>query len=184
MKLRSALLKAAILAAAGFALSGPAKADVTWLVNGTFDDGGTVVGHFTINVYGFLENNYNLLTTAGGTLPGFDYNPSDANITIATTTNSVDFQINYQQDLHLTFAGNLGVPASNNPIVGGSPGPSWECAFSYSCFVPEGGLTRYIGSGLATAVPELSTWAMMGLGFVGLGGLAFRRRAVRAPLAA
>ena len=77
MKFRSALLKAAILAAAGFALSGPAKADVTWLVNGTFDDGGMVFGQFTINVYGYLENNYNLLTTAGGTLPGFDYNPSD-----------------------------------------------------------------------------------------------------------
>ena len=58
----------------------------------------------------------------------------------------------------------------------GSPGPSWECALSCSCYVPEGGLTRYIASGSATgSVPELSTWGMMALGFAGLGFTGYRK---------
>ena len=88
----------------------------------------------------------------------------------------VDAQPSYQGDLHLTFADNLNVPVSNNPLVGGFGGPSWECAGSYSCYVPEGGLTRYIASGSATgSVPELSSWGMMALGFAALGLAGYRK---------
>jgi hypothetical protein len=162
-----------MIAAACVTLAGTAKADVTWVVSGTFDDGGTVSGHFTIDVYGYLENNFNLQTTAGSTLPGFDYTASDSYYSNGTFY--VDFQRSYFQDLHLTFADNLGVASSDNPIVGGSPGPSWECAGSYSCYLPADGPTRYIASGSASAVPELSTWGMMALGFAGLGFAGYRK---------
>ena len=70
--------RACAITAACIALAGTAKADVTWVVNGTFDDGGPVSGHFSIDAYGFLDSNFNLLTTAGGTLPGFDYTAADS----------------------------------------------------------------------------------------------------------
>src|SRR5208282_4125921 len=97
--------RACVIAAACIALAGTAKANVTWVVNGAFDDGGTVSGHFTIDVYGYLLNNFNLLTTAGGTLPGFDYTASDSYYSNGAFY--VDAQPGYQQDLHLTFADNL-----------------------------------------------------------------------------
>lgn len=120
--------RAGMIAAACVPLAGPAKADVTWVVGGTFDDGGTVSGHFTIDAYGYLENNFNLQTTAGSTLPGFDYTASDSYYSNGTFY--VGFQPSYFQDLHLTFVDNLAVASPDDPITGGSPGPSWECAGS------------------------------------------------------
>jgi hypothetical protein len=46
--------RACAVAAACIALAGTAKANVTWVVNGVFDDGETVSGQFTIDVYGYL----------------------------------------------------------------------------------------------------------------------------------
>jgi hypothetical protein len=166
--------RACAIAAACIALAGAAHANVTWVVNGTFDDGGTVSGHFTIDTYGYLLNNFNLQTTTGSTLPGFDYTAGDSYYSNGAFY--VDAEPAYQADLHLTFADNLNVPVSNNPLVGGSGGPSWECAGSYSCYVPMGPAIRYIASGSATgSVPELSTWGMMALGFAGLGFAGYRK---------
>jgi hypothetical protein len=164
---------AVVIAAACLGLATASKADVTWLVSGTFDDGGTLSGHFTIDQYGYLEDNFSLTTTAGSTLPGFTYNASDSYYSNGTLY--VDFQPGYDADLHLTFADSLLVASSDNPLEGGSPGPSWECASSYSCYVPAGGPTRYISSGSAVGtIPEPSTWAMMLLGFAGLGISGYR----------
>ena len=159
---------AAVMGAALMAAPSAANADVTWVVNGSFIGGGDVTGYFDINVYGFLDG-YNLTTTAGA-LPGFDYTPADSYYSNGTFY--VDAQPGYAQDLHLQFADNLSVPVANNPIVGGDGGPSFECVDSFSCFIPSGGETRYIGEGFAAgAVPEPATWAMMLLGFFGLGVL-------------
>ncbi len=127
-------------------------------------------GQFTIDVYGYLGN-FVLTTTGAATFPGFTYNPSDSYFSNGTFY--VDAQPDYQADLHLTFVDSLLVGASNNPLVGGSPGPSWECTGSYSCYVPDGTI-RYIASGAASAVPEASTWAMLILGFAGLGFAGYR----------
>ena len=152
-----------------------ANADVTWLVNGTFDDGTTVTGTFDINVYGYLES-ADLKTETKGVFTGFEYTTASP-IYIATGVTFVDFQPSYQSDLHLTFADNLGVAEADNPIIGGEMGPSYECQGSYSCYVPSGGNTRYIASGSASAgaVPEPETWALMISGF-GLAGAALRGR--------
>jgi len=137
--------------------------------------GGDVSGTFTINVYGYLENNFSLTTTAGGGFSGFTYNAS--NSFYSNGNFYVDAQPGYVQDLHLAFLDSLLVPNLNNPIVGGSGGPSYECIGSYSCYTqPSGGSYRYIGTGFASAVPEPATWAMMVLGFLGLGFMAHRRK--------
>jgi hypothetical protein len=160
-----------------------ANADVHWVVNGAFDDGGSVSGFFDINVYGFL-NGFDLTTTDGSTEDGFEYTP--LNSYYSNGTFYVDAQPQYQADLHLAFLNDLGVPSANNPLLGGSPGPSWECQGSFSCYIPEQGDIRYVSQGYATAlVPEPASWALMLAGFAGLGaGLRLARRRARAALAA
>jgi PEP-CTERM motif len=54
-------------------------------------------------------------------------------------------------------------------IVGGNPAPTFNLAFS-------------LGGDTVTAVPEPSTWAMMILGFAGVGFMAYRRRNQSAAL--
>jgi len=151
---------AIVAAALGFSLAGnmsEAKADVVWTVDGSFIGGGTVSGTFTLNVYGFIENNFSITTTAGGGFPGFTYNASDSYYSNGNFY--VDFQPGYIQDLHLAFLDSLLMPNSNNPIIGGSGGPSYECIGSYSCYTqPSDGAYRYIGTGFASAAPEPATW--------------------------
>ena len=88
--------------------------------------------------------------------------------------------------LQLTFAGTLGL--GNNTLLGGNGGPSWECV-GFSC--PGGDdPTRYVLDseitvvGTAPAVPEPSSWAMMIIGFLGLGWLSYRRATRGGPQAA
>jgi hypothetical protein len=151
-----------------------ARADILWTVDGTFTDGTTVTGTFSINTYGYLDNNFSLTTQAKGDFGAFNYTASDSYYSNGTFY--VDAQPGYQQDLHLAFLYALTNPNPNNPIVGGNPGPSYECINSYSCYVPSGGEVRYIDSGFASSVPEPSTWAMMILGFLGIGFAAYRRK--------
>jgi hypothetical protein len=69
----------AVLAAAVMLLLGSAtlvKADVIWtLTDVPLDDGGLLSGHFTINVYGYLNPDWQFTTSGGTTLPGALYLP-------------------------------------------------------------------------------------------------------------
>jgi len=56
-------------------------------------------------------------------------------------------------------------------IIGGNPPPTFNLAFS-------------LGGDTVAAVPEPSTWAMMILGFAGLGFMAYRRKSKPALMAA
>lgn len=155
-----------------------ARADLVWTVDATFQDGATVTGTFSINVYGYLDA-ANLTTSPAGVFPGFTYTLGDSFISTGVHAGNyfVDFQPGYTADLHLQFADSLSVPNLNNVILGagiGPSGPSYECQGSFGCYVPVGGDIRYVGSGFASAVPEPATWAMMVLGFVGLGFMAYR----------
>jgi hypothetical protein len=187
--LQNLILLAAVAGFVAGTASG-AKADVVWTVSGTFDDNTTLTGTFTTNVYGFLENNYSL-TTQTDTPKGFvGFTYTSSNSYFSNGTFYVDFQPGYQQDLHLAFLDGLSVPNLNNPIVGASgdpaTGPSYECQGSFSCFDLLGGTVRFIGVGFASSpvpgtnsvtsgIPEASTWAMLLLGFAGIGFLGYRR---------
>jgi hypothetical protein len=172
---------ALFVGALGFFAGGAsgAKADVVWTVSGTFDDHTVLTGTFTTNVYGFLENNYSLTTQADAVLGFVGFTYTSSNSYYSNGTFYVDFQPGYAQDLHLQFADNLAVPNLDNPIMGasGSPptGPSFECQGSFSCYIPAGGPIRYIDGGFASSVPEISTWAMLLLGFAGVGFAGYRR---------
>lgn len=163
----------ATLAGALFFFGAEARADILWTVDGTFTDGTTVTGTFSINQYGFLDNNFSLTTHANGAFAGFTYTASDSYYSNGTFY--VDAQPGYQQDLHLQFLDALTALNPNNPIVGGNPGPSYECIDSFSCFNQTGGTIRYIESGFAAAVPEASTWLMFLIGMVGIGLVGLRR---------
>lgn len=187
MKSRMAGRLAPIFASAAVfaALAAPvaARADVTWLVSGLFDDGGTLSGFFNINVYGYLEG-YDLTTTTGGAVSGFEYTP--LNSYFSNDVFYVDAQPGYAGDLHLQFTTPLTTHSANNPIIGGEDGPSYECVQSYSCYVNQGGTTRYLTSGFASsgAVPEPGVWLLMLGGFGGVGALLRHARRKPQPVAA
>ena len=188
-------------AAAGvLAMAGAAHADVTWIISGTFNDGGTLTGKFTMDQYDFLLSNFSLTTTptvtTGPTLPfpGFTYTAGDSYFSNSGSESYppgppfyIDFQPQWFSDLHIQFAHDLGVPAATDAISGGYQGPSFECQNSYIC--PNGSAddyaVRYLTSGEATMeVPEPATWGLMIVGLGGLGGaLRMNRRKAALSLA-
>lgn len=180
---------AAALAVTVLSSTFPARADVIWVLNNIpLDDGGTLNGTFSINVYGYLGD-WNLTTSSGSTLSGFGYTPViNSNINNPTDT-VVDFYTpNYVDVLQLTFANSLTVPGIN-PIIGGIGGPSYECVL-WSCplFGGDAGPLRFITSSelerpfAISAVPELATWVLMLLGFAGLGFIGYHRSNHRSRL--
>jgi hypothetical protein len=56
----------------------------------------------------------------------------------------------------------------------GADGPWWDSRFAWSDSVFTMSMNS-LGGMAANAAPELSTWAMMGIGFLGLGWIGFRR---------
>jgi hypothetical protein len=179
---------AAVLA--GLAAPTIASADTHWLVSGVFDDGGTLSGYFDINVDGWLDG-YDLTTAAGTIEGGFDYTPLTSYF--ANGTFFVDAEPGYFNDLHLEFADPISAPVADNPIVSDG-GASYECVQSWSCYVPNGGVTRYLTGGSATAgssivadlrdepinIPEPGMWLLMLTGFGGAGAMLRQaRRKVR-----
>ena len=173
---------AVVTAIAGFCCANaPASANtynpITWDVSGTFDDGGTFSGSFSLNVYGYLTQ-ADITTTGGSTLPGTTYNISTigtySNIILTTPpADGIDLLVGYNQVLQIVFQNSLEIPGTDSIVVGVG-GPSFECN-SISC--PPGGTdgvdTRYIASGVATT-PLPSTWTMLIAGCVGLGFFVYR----------
>lgn len=165
---------AAILALAVAGLgagTSSSKADVTYIVSGTFDNSTTLSGEFTVDVYGYVELYSLSLTTLDGTITGYAYTGATADPD-GCGANCVGYGRTsppYLGGLQLTFMNPLGSSAPD-PIVGGEGGPSWE-NLSYTIGGPP---IRYLANGVATPVPEPSTWAMLLLGFASLSFAGYR----------
>jgi hypothetical protein len=161
---------AGVVLALSFVLaSSGAKADIVYTVDATFNDSTKLVGDFSINQYGNLSNWD--LTTVTGAVNGYVYTPATTYLS-GCSGNCLYFgrttPAAYEGGLQLTFLNPLGGPS--DPIVPGA------VSFENSVFAIGGPPVRYIGEGIASSVPEPSTWAMMIMGFAGIGFLAYRRR--------
>jgi len=160
-----------------------AKADVftTYTVDASYNNGGgTITGTFTVDATvaatapgGTLDlTAINLVQTGSGGINSFNFtdtsfasdylyeSPSFYNLTINDGGN----------DLNLGFDINGGALATI-----GFGHSTVETEFSGApIFIVSGTITE--GTGITAAVPEPSTWAMMILGFTGVGFMAYRRK--------
>jgi hypothetical protein len=161
--------RALLFALAAFAIANPASADLIY----TFDpstqftfadlDSAVLTGTFALNLPGDNLDSADIVVTGTGQETG-TYEPfvSDVNALIyvdSTTSN----------ELFLNFNDELGAPVLQLTSV------EWTSSASRTNAVELGG-----GARLPTAAPEPSTWAMMLLGFAGLGYAAIRRKAAPA----
>jgi hypothetical protein len=179
MKLRASLAAAALALVTLAGATSDSKADVRYIVDATFDDGSMLTGDFTVNVYGFLKLANLDLTTVNGSISGY-------NRTAASTlpegcgTNCVGlgrvFPLPYLGELQLTFQNPLG-SFGPDPIIGVLGGPSFE----NESFAIGGPPVRYVINGVATGVPEPTTWALMLVGFVGLCVAGYRLKRTWPP---
>jgi PEP-CTERM motif len=159
-----------ILIALLVAAAVPAKAAVyDWTLSGvSFSDGGTASGTLTFGVIVLPSDveltAYNIVTTTGSVLSGNTYQG-----TTAQFVSSVGFDLSANSELlHLNFSAL-----------------SLDSPSSLSGYEFVGGNFRTITSGSITAsIPEPSTWAMLLLGFAGLGFMAYRRKSKPALMAA
>ena len=174
---RSALKSvAAALMSAGCLFLAPtgASADEHWVINATFTDGGTLTGFIDFNTYGQVGN-FNLQSSAVGTFPGFDFTPGHGNVAPsgggAGTTTVELFGPGYNIDnLVLNASAPFTASLDGNHLLA----TTVECVAAYSCSPGAG--TRYLSGPSLLAVPEPAAWALMAIGFGGVGAASRRRR--------
>ena len=150
---------------------------IQWNLSGaTFSDGGSLSGTFSTNSTNGALVSFDILTTGGSQQSGFHYNSSTSKILGNNIYGPNSFAIanvnpSLQPLLQLAFANTLSQASSNNNLVVHFArfGGTLECT-SNSC-----ANLRTITGGMAQAVPEPETYAMM-LGGLGLLGFMARRR--------
>jgi hypothetical protein len=171
----------ALVISASMATAATADTFLTYTVDGTYNNGGgTITGTFTVDATvaatapgGTRDlTAINLVQTGSGGVNSFNFTdtsvasdylyqpPSFYNLTINDGGNL----LNLGFDLD---GGALATTGFGNSTV--------ETEFSGApIFVVSGTITE--GPGMTAAVPEPSTWAMMILGFMGVGFMAYRRK--------
>lgn len=169
-------MKAKNYISAGFAtliLSTSAMAStIQWTLNNVqFNDGGSLVGTFTTESSNGAISNFNLTSSDGSTLRGFNYNGA----------NSLSFFGSYYPNsygviakdssryVYLSFDSLLTAPGTYNLRQGD---------FSYECPNCSPYRTVISGNVFAAAVPEPETYAMLMAG-MGVMGAIVRRRKVK-----
>ncbi len=156
-----------------------AKADPAMqLQNITFNDGGTAVGYFDLNVYGYLSD-FNLATTSGSILAGNTYiaggpvgTPPSNSFTFNTTGSVFDLVLDLAAPLGFASGGaDAIIPGS---AAGSVLAGSYEVCVSnqVACGVPFG-TARLITSGDVYA-PEPTALSLLAAGVV-LTSVARRR---------
>ncbi len=188
---RVAAVRLALVAATTVAVyrgaSAPANAVTypvpgTYIVTGTLNDGGTVSGEFTINVYGYLSAPTSVTTTPGSVLGGQAYTipPLNPNFQPITFASSVQFTYNYSPTLQITFLNPIGAGVVDPILIGfANAGNSFECdvglgGYCTNGFDPTTGRYFLSGEAVATPLPAALPLFVGGLGVVSL--LARRRK--------
>jgi PEP-CTERM motif len=159
------------------AVAGPATASIlNWkLENVLFDDGGQMFGTFSVDTTVGAVTAFDVTTTTGSILAGFHYDAATGFVGgDLLSGNSFIIQDNGQDRyIQFDFANPLtsgGVNSLLLPSVVGSG--SFECN---NCVLIRSVLAG--GDAGTIAVPEPSTWAMMLVGFAGLGFAGYRQTA-------
>jgi len=181
---------AALVAAASLLMALPAGAEtIQWtLQNALFDDGGTASGSFDYNTVSGAYFDIDFTTTAGSELGGTTYTAEDpasvprnygfGSITAVGATAAGDPLL----DINTTAATGFTTPGV---VTIGAP--SEFVSSEGTCF--DDGCTSYnpvrslSGSLVGVAVPEPAIWAMMLMGFGGLGVAMRSRRMSKAATA-
>ena len=156
----------------------PASAiPITYKFNGTFTDGQTISGDFSLNVYGYPTAPTSLTTTTG-LFSGYTYAlPGDPSAEPSPTV-LVLSSPNYNRYLYLDFTNPLSLGATDLLIAGSS----FECdAYGSTTYACTGGRNkvRYFESGSATPVPEPGTIFIFGVGLMTLVTMAALGRSKR-----
>jgi hypothetical protein len=152
----------------GVAMAAPASADIltyNWKSGSslTFSDGSTasLVGSFTFNTDDTTLTGSDIVVTGPGVFDGtyVPYSNEDDPIIFRNLSTGGNLVINFYEFLQPIL--NLNSASLENC-----------CGTSRST-----GLSGAVGEAdLTTAVPEPATWAMMLLGFAGIGFMAYRRK--------
>lgn len=167
VKLLSVVAGAAAITGTSPALAVP----VTWNLNNvTFTDGGTATGSFTFDDAANAVSTFSIMVAGGNTdtFPAVTYDNSDAGAflfnaaTFGFSLNDSTREIRFVTDAALTSAGG-----SVNLTSGGLAAECYNCS-PYRLYAS--------GTLQAGAVPEPATWAMMLLGFAGVGFTVRSRR--------
>jgi hypothetical protein len=144
-----------------------ASANITYAFSGvTFDDGGTLTGTFTTNNTDTALVDFDITTSLGSNI-GFHYTPITADGFTSTSLPAIivlNTPPSFDHILQVTFS-NL--TAAGSAIKLGTF-ESFEQGTSDA--------RRDILAGSVVAVPEPSTFALFGIGGLGLMGWLFRRR--------
>jgi len=162
-----------------------ARADVVWTLSNVLLNDLTVVnGSFSISSGGYLTS-WNI-TTQTGSLTGYDYisPPAGINggINYPVDTDVVfnhgtppGFTDAYNGYLNIDFTNSLTTPGLNQILTGGA---SYECGgYGSTSGACTSSSIRFVGAdNFASAVPEPASWALMIVGFAGIGFIAYRRK--------
>jgi PEP-CTERM motif len=171
----------ALVISASMATAAKADTFLTYNVDASYNNGGgTITGTFTVDATvaatapGGTQDltAINLVQTGSGGINSFNFtNTSVASDYLYESPSFYNLTINDGgNDLNLGFDLNGGALATT-----GFGESTVETEFSGApIFVVSGTITE--GPGIAPAVPEPSTWAMMILGYAGIGFMAYRRK--------
>jgi hypothetical protein len=184
MKLKTLVAATALAAGAILSTTSASYADIDYVVDAAFDDATTVTGYFILNAYGYPDD-WDLTTTTGTTVNGYTYTPlkslsggTGCSACVAfPRTNPLD----YDGALQLEFTSPISGYGPQTLSVG-EGGPSWETSNFPTADDTPNPPVRYIISGTVTGVPEPATWALLLIGFVGLGIAGYRLRRIAAAV--
>ena len=154
---------------------------------GTVSPGNQIIDISSTTLLNTASGNATITANSGGTFSSVTYTPENADIVKFTQFSTrgqldnagvvtIDVFDNLGQSFLFTEAGNKDFSAIGVIALVGTG--EFITSVIVSADSASGGFNslKQEGFGFATAVPEASTWAMMILGFMGVGFMAYRRR--------